>query len=428
MSQACKSRFLSPQSFRAAVLAAGCLAAPGFLAPAWAADVTLDQTVLKTGEKGRITFKSIVLSDCDLTQAEAASLFSGALSREESGALLDRMTARELKSPEAEILTENGDRYVLHDIVAANIVKGGADSLSLGSVDGVLPDDSGDSTIHAGALHVGHISLPGFAAALRAGDIGLAAFRFDHLDWAGGDMTVVDKGTAAGAPGGNRVAIHSGAARIDQTVDADSAPSDVSATFSDLSVKMPPQSKGGLALTAFGYPEVAADAHFAGGYDAAAKTYKLADYSFDFHKIGKIVFSGQISNLPKTALTGEKAARADAMQSATVDWTQIDVTDAGLFDKVVAYVALSRGESPATVKTEWRAIVAQAPLLFSGAPAVAVTARALDRFIADPRMLTLRVKGKDAPLKIGDLSHIDNLMVLVNRLDVTTPAAASGKP
>ena len=56
--------------------------------------------------------------------------------------------------------------------------------------------------------------------------------------------------------------------------------------------------------------------------------------------------------------------------------------------------------------------MAQAPLLFSGAPAIAVTARALDRFIADPRILTLRVKGKDAPLKIGDLSHIDNLMVL----------------
>ena len=111
-----------------------------------------------------------------------------------------------------------------------------------------------------------------------------------------------------------------------------------------------------------------------------------------------------------------------------MDWTQIDVTDAGLFDKVVAYVALTRRESPATIKAEWRAIVAQAPLLFSGAPAIAVTARALDRFIVDPRILTLRVKGKDTPLKIGDLSHIDNLMVLVNRIDVTTPYPATGKP
>src|SRR5208283_1936175 len=126
-----------------------CLAAPGFFSPVWAADVILDQAVLKTGEKGRITFKNLVLSDCDLTRDEAASLFEGALSREESGALLDRMTARELKIPEAEILAENGDHFVLHDIVAANIAKGGADSLSLASVDGVLPDDSGDSTLHS---------------------------------------------------------------------------------------------------------------------------------------------------------------------------------------------------------------------------------------------------------------------------------------
>ena len=417
-----------PQFCRAAGLALACLAASGFLAPVWAGSVTLDETVLKTGENSRITFKSVVLSDCDLTQAEAASLFSGALSREESGALLERLTARELKSPEAVILTEKGDRFVLHDIVATNVAKGGAESLSLGSVDGVLPDDSGDSTLHSGALRIGHISLPGLAAALRAGDVGLAAFRFDHLDWAGGDMTVVDKGTAAGAPGGNRVVIHSGAAKIDQTLDVDGAPRDVAATFSDLSAKMPPQSRGGQTLTAFGYPEVAADAHFAGSYDAAAKIYKLLDYSFDFRKIGKIAFSGQISNLTNTALTGDKAARAEAMQAATVDWTQIDVTDAGLFDKVVAYVALGRRESPATIKAEWRAIVAQAPLLFSGAPAIAVTARALDRFIADPQVLTLRVKGKDTPLKISDLSRIDNLMVLVNRIDVTTPYPATGKP
>ncbi len=97
------SQLSLPRSFRAATLALACLAAPGFLAPVWAGDVTLDETVLKTGENSRITFKSVVLSDCDLTQAEAASLFSGALSREEAGALLERMTARELE--------ESGSRH-----------------------------------------------------------------------------------------------------------------------------------------------------------------------------------------------------------------------------------------------------------------------------------------------------------------------------
>jgi hypothetical protein len=408
-----------PSLFRAAAL--------GFLlfaAPAVAADITLDQTVLKTGEKGRLTFKSVALSDCDLTQAEAASLFSGALSREDSGAMLDRMTAREMKIPEAEIITESGDRFTLHGIVAANIAKGGADSVVIGSADGVLPDDSGDSTLHSGALRLGHVSLPGLAAALRAGDIGLAAFRFAHLDWEGGELSMVEKGTAAGAPGGNRVVLRAGVARIDQTLDADGAPGNVVANFSDLSLKMPPQSRGGVTLTAFGYPEIDADAHFSASYDAAAQTYKLADYSLDFRKIGRLALSGHASNLAKAALTGERLQRQEALQAATVDWAQIDVTDAGLFEKIVAFVALNRGAPPATVKAEWRAIVAQAPLLMSGAPAVGVTARALDRFIADPKNLSLRFKGRDAPLTIGDLTNIDDPIGFIGRLDVTS----GGKP
>ncbi len=414
------------QSFvRAAVFALICLVA----APVAAADLALDQTVLTTGEKGRITFKAIALSDCNLTREEATSLFSGALSREDSGAMLDRMSAKELKIPEMEIVAENGDHFTMHDVVAENIAKGGADTLAAASIDGVLPDDSGDSTVHSGAIRVSHIALPGLAAALRVGDVGLAAFRFAHLDWDGGDMSVVDKGTAAGAPGGNRVALHAGAAKVDQVLDAEGAPQDVNAVMTGLSLKMPPQSKGGAALSAFGYPEVGADAHFAGGYDAAAKTYRLGDYSLDLRNIGKIALSGQFSGMDKSALVGEKAARQQAIEASTVDWAQINVTDAGLFDKIVAYVALTKGEAPSAVRNEWRAIVSQAPLLFSGAPAIGATARELDRFIADPKTLTLRVKGKDAPLKVGDLGHIGDPTAFVNRLDVTgTPAAAKPAP
>ena len=34
------------------------------------------------------------------------------------------------------------------------------------------------------------------------------------------------------------------------------------------------------------------------------------------------------------------------MHDGYLDWTQIDVTNAGLFDKVVAYVALSQRQEP----------------------------------------------------------------------------------
>ena len=244
-------------------------------------------------------------------------------------------------------------------------------------------------------------------------------------------MSVVDKGTAAGAPGGNRISLHAGAAKVDQVLDPDGAPKDVNAAFSGLSLKMPAQSKGGASLTAFGYSDVGADAHFSGGYDAAAKTYRVGDYSLDFHNIGKVAFSGQFSGMEKAAMVGEKAARQDAL--AGVDGGL--GADRGDRRRPVQQgrrlCRAQQGREPTDIKTQWRAIVSQAPLLFSGAPAIGVTSREIDRFIADPKTLTLRVKGKDTPLKVGDLGHIVDPTAFLNRLDVTgtpklPPGCASG--
>ena len=67
--------------------------------------------------------------------------------------------------------------------------------------------------------------MPGLAVALRAGrSRRTPAFRFTHLAWEGGDLSAVDKGTPAGAPGGNRVQLHAGAGTIDQSFDPDENP------------------------------------------------------------------------------------------------------------------------------------------------------------------------------------------------------------
>ena len=206
-----------PFLFRAAfVLIAASLAA----VPARAEDVTIGEAVLAGAAKGKIVFRNITIKDSNLSQAEATSLFTGALSREDLGAMLERMQASEVKIPEAEVFAENGDHFTIRDIAAHAIAHGGADSLTFATADGVLPDDSGDTTVHSGALRVEHISMPGLAAALRAGDPGAAAFRFTHLAWEGGDLSAVDKGTPAGAPGGNRIQLHAGAGTLDQSFDS----------------------------------------------------------------------------------------------------------------------------------------------------------------------------------------------------------------
>jgi hypothetical protein len=401
-------------------------------AAARAADLAIDQAVLSPGDGRKITFKNITLKDCNLSRDEALKLFTGALPGEDAGAMLERMAASRIDISEAELLSEDGGRFTFHGVVAEDVEHGGAKRLSFAALDGVAPDDSGDSLLHASALQVEHVSMPGLAAAMRGKDLAFAAIRFSHLSFEGGELSVVDKGTPAGAPGGNRILIRAGQATIDQNFNADGAPLDDKASFTGFSLIMPPQSRGGAALKAFGYPELTADIRIAGAYDPDAKIFQLKTYAIDINNVGRLAFSGQFSGVEKVVFDGEKDAREKALLDANVDWAQVDVSNAGLFDKVVAYVSLSQGKTPDAVRGEWRAIVSQTPLLFAGAPAIAVAAQAVEKFIADPKSLVLRVKAKDKPLRLGDLAHIEDPAAFLNRLEVSgspvSPAPAKSAP
>jgi hypothetical protein len=64
--------------------------------------------------------------------------------------------------------------------------------------------------------------------------------------------------------------------------------------------------------------------------------------------------------------------------------------------------------------------------LFSGARAIVVAAKAVEKFIADPKTLSLRVAGKDSPLKLDEFTHIDDPAAFLNRLEVTSSPGPSG--
>ncbi len=237
----------------------------------------------------------------------------------------------------------------------------------------------------------------------------------------------MDKGTPAGAEGGNRMLLRFAALDADQDFSPESLPRHSAVALTGLSVKMPPASRGAGSLAAFGYGELTGEAHFDGTYDAQAKTYRLDRYELSVKDAGRIALSGQLSGLEAKALSGTKAEREAASRAATIDWAQIEVGNAGLFEKFVALSALSQRQTPDAIKAQWRALVMQAPVLLSGAPAVASAAQAVDRFIGDPKTLVLRVKTNGAPLTVGGLSQIDDPLGLLSKLDVSSPPPGGGK-
>ena len=201
-----------PLSCRAVFLVFGlCLGFGLAAAPAAAADIVIPEATVDWGDGAKIKLKTITLKDCNLTQDEAVKLFSGGLTREDAGAMLARMTAGEAHIAEADMTTGAGDHLTVKDIAAQAIAQGGAENLTIAATEGVIPDDAGDSYLHFGALRINRVALSDLVAALQAGDPALAALRFSHLAWDGGDISVVDKGTPAGAPGGNRIKLQLGA-------------------------------------------------------------------------------------------------------------------------------------------------------------------------------------------------------------------------
>ena len=63
------------------------------------------------------------------------------------------------------------------------------------------------------------------------------------------------------------------------------------------------------------------------------------------------------------------------------------------------------------------------PMLLGGDPASLQVAAALGAFIRDPKSLSVKVSGKDGPLKLTDLDF-DQPMSILQELDIT--AAANG--
>ena len=86
--------------------------------------------------------------------------------------------------------------------------------------------------------------------------------------------------------------------------------------------------------------------------------------------------------------------------------------------------AAEQGKNPEQLKKEAGAMVTQfTPMLLGGDPASLQVAAALGAFIREPKSLSVKVKGKEGPLKFTDLDF-DQPMTILQQVDIT--AAANG--
>ena len=226
--------------FRPTLLAS--LALLVLLAPklAQAADISLDNVSLPTGENSKLTFKHIDLIGANLSAEEANRLFSGQLPRDAVADMLGKLKAAQIVFNEASATTSNRPGVItFHDFKGEGVDQGAIAHLSLGGVDADIPGDTGGAlTLKGREVSIDGLRLQHLAEAIRSGKASAASARIAHADWAGFDLSVPDKDTPAGAEGGNLIRIHLKSAKADQSFDGD-VPGKFSFLAEGLSVAMP---------------------------------------------------------------------------------------------------------------------------------------------------------------------------------------------
>ena len=304
---------------------------------ALALDTTLDNVTMEkteAGRTGKVVFKRIEVTGTNLTQEEVAKLFAGATPDAERKAIAARMTATRIAIPEA-VATSKDATFTATGFVAENIDKGKVGHMALAGITGEGDvKDAGKATFRSGAFVLDGGSLLGMLEPGTAGDLAAAS----HLSWQGLDVTMPDKETPAGAPGGNLYHITMASFTADGTSDG-KVPLTAHGKLDHLVIMPPPQSKAGMGLAMAGYDKLDFGATFASVYDPAARTFRLDDYTLTGAGMGSIGLSGLASSIAPRLFTGKREDKLGAVMQGALNSLKIHIVNTGLFEKALTVYA-----------------------------------------------------------------------------------------
>jgi hypothetical protein len=140
--------------------------------------------------------------------------------------------------------------------------------------------------------------------------------------------------------------------------------------------------------------------------------------------MGSVGLRAEFGNIDPALLNGDPMAALATLMTVEFASTELTIVNDGLIDKALAVAAKEQGKKPDQLKKEAGAMVTQfAPMMLGGDPSSLQVAAALGAFIRDPKSLSVKVKGKDGPLKFTELDF-DQPMSILQELDIT--AAANG--
>jgi hypothetical protein len=417
--RAALSRF---RSVGAAVLVGSTCLAAGSVG-ARAEDVTL-QGITIADDEASVLFPRIEVTGTNLSEAELRKLFTKTTPAAEVTDLVGRMKAARISIPETQVSLKGG-KFTLRDFLVTDVDSGRTGKLSLGSLDGNgVGKDSQPATVHSNAISIENGDFAGVIAAARSHDAADLKFKMSRMTWGGFDLTAADKDTPADALGGNLWRVHMDSFDASINYDGD-IPLKGAAEVKSLTVEPPRASNEGKSLAQLGYDKLDFGILTSGNYDPATKTYTLDNYAMKEARSGTLALRSKLGSLDRSAFIGSNESRLAALLNGDVSLVSLRFDNAGLFEKALAYFAAQQKKPVDTIRRQWAGAATQfIPFLMGGDPAGLKIAEAANKFIANPKSLTLTATPRGAPVKFTEFMAMkaDPSEILGRvQLDAVTP-------
>lgn len=404
------------------LLGVGLSVLPAGLAMAQSNNVRIDSLKFGKGDDV-LELKGVDFAGTNLSREEIGSLLASDTPADRRTALGARLKASSASIAEIVIGAPAKGPLTFTGFRAENVDQGKIRRLTLAGGQGGPTINGETGSFRAGALTIDEIDVSSVLNGLIKGTLLAAKPTVARLSWNGFEASFPDKDVPASAPGGNMVKVRLGALDAQTTFEG-GTPTKSTTGIRNLVVELPKASETGKTLADAGYERIDVSMTTGIAFNPAKKSLMIDDFTISGVGMGSVGLRAEFANIDPAMLNGDPMAALAALMTVEFASTELTIVNDGLIDKALAVAAKEQGKKPDQLKKEAGAMVTQfAPMMLGGDPSSLQVAAALGAFIRDPKSLSVKVKGKDGPLKFTDLDF-DQPMSILQDLEIS--AAANG--
>ena len=404
------------------LLGLGLAVLPAGLALAQSNDVRIDSLKLGKGDDV-VELKGVDFAGSNLSREEIDALLAIDTPADRRTSLGARLKASSASIAEIVIGVPARGPITFTGFRAENVDQGKIRRLTLAGGQGGPTIQGEQGSFRAGALTIDEIDVSSVLNGLIKGSLLAAKPTVARLSWNGFEASFPDKDVPASAPGGNMVKIRLGALDAQTTFEG-GMPTKSTTAIRNLVVELPKASETGKTLADAGYERIDVSMTTGIAFNPAKKSLMIDDFTISGVGMGSVGLRAEFGNIDPALLNGDPMAALATLMTVEFASTELTIVNDGLIDKALAVAAKEQGKKPDQLKKEAGAMVTQfAPMMLGGDPASLQVAAALGAFIRDPKSLSVKVSGKDGPLKFTDMDF-DQPMSILQDLEIS--AAANG--